>query len=116
MDLKGGYMIRTIVSILVLLCLSSFVQAEDVAAGKAQECTRETLQVAVDSYLEAQKAGDLSKALLNGNVKYIENWTEIKKELGIWNTPLAIDFSRSFLDVDACRTFTEGIVAKGDNP
>ncbi len=107
---------RTIVSIVILFCISSFGQAEDVAAGKAQECTRETLQVAIDSYLEAQKAGDLSRALLADSVKYIENWTEIKKEQGMWNTPLSIDFSRSFLDVDTCRTFTEVIIAKGDNP
>jgi hypothetical protein len=109
-------MIRAIVSIVILFCAASFIQVEDAAAGEAKECTRETLQAAVDSYLSAQKTGDLSKALLADKVKYIENMTEIKKEQGLWNTPLAIDFNRSFLDVDACLTFTEVIVAKGDRP
>ena len=108
-------MIRIIVSIAVLFCTTSFVGAEDAITGKAKECTRETLQAAVDSYLAAQKAGDLSKALLADNVKFIQNMTEVKKDQGLWNTPLDIDFHRNFLDVDTCRTFTEVIVAKGDN-
>jgi hypothetical protein len=108
-------MIRAIVGIAILFCMTSFVQADDAAAGKSKGCARESLQAAVDGYLAAQKTGDLSKALLADKVKYIENMTEIKKEQGIWNTPLAVDFHRSFLDVDACRTFTEVIVAKGDN-
>jgi hypothetical protein len=109
-------MIRAIVCIAILFCTTSFVQAEYAIAGEAKECTRETLQAAVNSYLAAQKAGDLSKALLADKVKYIENMTEVKKEQGLWKTPLEIDFHRSFLDVDTCRTFTEVIVAKGDNP
>lgn len=109
-------MIRIIVSVAILLCMTSFVQAEDAVPVKSNDCTRETLQAAVDSYIAAQKAGDISKALLADKVKFIENLTDVKKEQGVWNTPLTIDFSRSFLDVDACRTFTEVIVSKGDKP
>ena len=109
-------MIRAIISIAILFCATSCVQTEYAATGKAKECTREALQAAVDSYLSAQKAGDLSKALLADKVKYIENMTEVKKGQGLWNTPLDIDFHRSFLDVDTCRAFTEVIVTKGDNP
>lgn len=109
-------MIRAIFSIAILFCTISCVQTEYAATGKAKECTREALQAAVDSYLSAQKAGNLSKALLADKVKYIENMTEVKRGQGLWNTPLDIDFHRSFLDVDTCRTFTEVIVAKGDNP
>ena len=107
-------MIRAIMSIAILFCTVSCVQTEYAVTGKA-ECTRETLQAAVDSYLAAQKTGNLSKALLADKVKYIENMMEVKKEQGLWNTPLDIDFHRSFLDVDTCRTFTEVIVTKGDN-
>jgi hypothetical protein len=114
-EIKRGSLTRLIISIVILFCTASFVQAGN-AAGNAGECKRETLQTAVDSYLAAQKKGDLSKALLADRVKYIENLTEVKKDKGIWNTPLAVDFDRSFLDVDACRTFTEVIAAKGDNP
>ena len=109
-------MVRAIVSIVILFCTISCVQTEYAVTGKAKKCTRETLQAAVDNFLAAQKTGDLSRALLADKVKYIENMTEVKKEQGLWNTPLDIDFHRSFLDVDACRTFTEVIVAKGDNP
>jgi len=101
-------MIRGIISIAILFCSTSLVQAEG--------CTREVLQAAVDSYLAAQKAGDLSKAPLASKVKYFENMTEIKKEQGLWNTPLPITFHRSFLDADSCRTFTEVIVTEGGHP
>jgi len=101
-------MIRGIVSIALLLCTTSFVRAEN--------CTRGMLQAAVDGYLAAQTAGNLSKAPLASKVKYIENMTEIKKEQGLWNTPLPIDFHRSLLDVGSCRTFTEVIVTEGGHP
>ncbi|MEJ2111787.1 MAG: hypothetical protein P8Z37_18130 [Acidobacteriota bacterium] len=73
-------------------------------------CTRALLQTAVDSYLTAQEAGDVSRMALATQVKYVEIWKEIKKEQGLWNAALPIAFSRSFLDADTCRTFTEVIV------
>ena len=109
-------MIRAIVCIGILFASTSFVRAEYAAVGSAKECTRAVIQEAVDSYLAAQKSGDLSKAKLAAKVKYIENMTEVKKEQGLWNTPLQISFHRSFLDVDACRTFTEVIVVEGEHP
>ena len=107
-------MIRTIVSIAFFLMSISCAQAEDTTA-QTTGCTRATLQAAVDSYLEAQKAGDLSKASLSANARYIENMKEITKEQGTWNTPLPIAFHRSILDADECRTFTEAVVTEGSN-
>jgi hypothetical protein len=101
-------MIRGIICIAILFCSTSLAQAEG--------CTRAVLQAAVDSYLAAQKAGNLSKAPLASKVKYFENMTEIKKDQGLWNTPLPITFHRSFFDADSCRTFTEVIVTEGGNP
>jgi hypothetical protein len=109
-------MIRAIVSIVILLCSTSFVRAESAAAIQAKGCTRPMLQTAVDSYLAAQGAGNLSKMPFASQVKYIENMTEIKKDQGLWNTPLPIAFHRSLLDVDSCRTFTEVIVTEAANP
>ena len=106
-------MIRVIVSMAILLCGTSFIRDVNAVAG---QCTRAELQSAVDSYLAAQKAGNLSKAPLAAKVKLGENMTEVKKEQGLWNTPLPIAFSRSFLDVDSCRSFTEVIVTEGGNP
>jgi hypothetical protein len=109
-------MIRTIVSLAILLCSTSVLQAESAVLIQAKGCARAALQTAVDNYIAAQTAGNLSKMLLAAKVKYIENMTEIKKEQGLWNTPLPITFHRSFLDVDSCRTFTEVIVTEGSNP
>jgi hypothetical protein len=108
-------MIRAIFSIALLLCSASFVRAESAVTSQAEGCTRAVLQTAVDSFLEAQETGDASKISLASSVKYLENWTEIKREQGLWNTPLPIAFHRSFLDVDSCRTFTEVIVTE-NNP
>jgi hypothetical protein len=109
-------MIRAIASIAILLCSATSVRAESPAASRAEGCTRAALQAAVDSYLAAQEAGNLSKMPLASKVKYFENLTEIKKEQGLWNTPLPIAFHRSLLDADSCRTFTEVIIAEGDHP
>jgi hypothetical protein len=109
-------MIRAIASIAILLCSTSLVRAGSVAASSAKGCSRAGLESAVDSYLAAQRAGNLSKAPLASKVKYIENMTEIKKDQGLWNTPLPIAFHRSIFDIDSCRTFTEVIVTEGRHP
>src|ERR1035437_8929950 len=107
---EGDTMMTAIVSIAMLLCSSSLVQAENTPAKQAKGCTRAVLQTAVDSYLAAQGAGNPSMMLLASQVKYIENMTEIKKDQGVWNTPLPIALHRSLLDTEGCRTFTEVII------
>jgi hypothetical protein len=109
-------MIRAIVSIAILFCIASCVREESAVTSQSQVCTRAALQTAIDSYIAAQEAGDPSKMLLASQVKYIENMKEIKKEDGLWNTPLPVAFHRSFFDLDNCKTFTEVIVTEGDNP
>jgi hypothetical protein len=109
-------MIRAFVSMALLFFNASFVRAENATTGQTKGCARTVLQAAIDSYLNAQKAGNLSKASLAAKVKFIENMKEIKKEQGLWNTPLPIALHRSFLDTDSCRTFTEVIVTEGGNP
>jgi hypothetical protein len=79
-------------------------------------CTRQSLQSAVDSYLAAQKAGDRTKMAFAEKVKYLENMSEVGADKGMWNTALPIAFSRSFLDKDRCRTFSEVIVTEGGHP
>ena len=76
-------------------------------------CTRQSLQTAVDSYLAAQKSGDRTKMAFAEKVKYLENMSEVAPDKGLWNTALPIAFSRSFLDQDRCRTFSEVIVTEG---
>jgi hypothetical protein len=79
-------------------------------------CTRPSLQAAVDSYLAAQKAGDRTKMVFADKVKYLENMSEVAPDKGMWNTAVPIAFSRSFLDKDRCRTFSEVIVTGGGHP
>ena len=76
-------------------------------------CTRPSLQAAVDSYLAAQKSGDRTKMALAEKVKYLENMSPVEADKGLWNTALPIALSRSFLDKDRCRTFSEVIVTEG---
>lgn len=79
-------------------------------------CTRQSLQSAVDNYLAAQKAGDRTRMAFAEKVKYLENMSEVGADAGLWNTALPIAFSRSFLDKDRCRTFSEVIVTEGGHP
>jgi hypothetical protein len=102
-------MIRAIVTMAILLCSTAFVQAQTA-------CPRPMLQAAVDSYLAAQKAGDVSKMSLAAKVKYQENMSEIEKGKGLWNTPLPIALTRSIYDVGRCKTFSEVIVTEGGHP
>ena len=108
-------MIRRILGISLFLCGVLLLQT-DVAAAQdaAKGCTRATLQTAVDSYIAAQQAGDTSKMSLASNVKFVQNWREVHKEEGLWNSSLPVAFHRSLLDVEACRTFTTVIVTEGN--
>lgn len=76
-------------------------------------CTRHSLQEAVDSYLDAQKTGDSEKMAFASKAIYLQNMSAVAPNKGLWNTPLRVAFSRSFLDKDRCRTFSEVIVTEG---
>ena len=99
-------MIRKILIVAILLGGISLVHAQT-------ECTRAMLQSAADSYIEAQKAGNLSKMSLSDKVKFIENMSDTTKEKGLWNTALPIALSHSIYDVGRCKTFSELIVTEG---
>ena len=91
-------------------------QAQQAPPPAPPTCTRPSLQTAVDSYLAAQKSGDRTKMALAEKAKYLENMSEVAADKGLWNTALPIALSRSFLDKDRCRTFSEVIVTEGDHP
>ena len=102
-------MIRALLSIAVFLSSTVFLYAQ-------AECTRPVLQAAAISYIAAQEAGDPGKMALAPDAKFFENMSEVKKEDGLWNTPLQIAFHRSIYDVGRCMTFTEAIVTEGGHP
>jgi hypothetical protein len=95
------------------VALPVFAQTPPPAPPAARPtCTRQSLQSAVDSYLATQKSGDRTRMAFAGKVKYLENMSEVAPDRGLWNTALPIAFSRSFLDKDRCRTFSEVIVTE----
>jgi hypothetical protein len=100
-------MIRAIVSMAILLSSTAVVRAQ---------CTRASLQAATESYLAAQKSGDISKMALDPKAKFIENMSATTKEKGLWNTALPIALSRSIYDVARCKTFSEVIITEGGHP
>ena len=104
---------------LIALCgvaAQAHAQAQQAPPPPPPTCTRASLQAAADSYLAAQKSGDRKKMALAEKVKYLENMGEVQADKGLWNTALPIALSRSFLDKDRCRTFSEVIVTEGGHP
>jgi len=99
-----------------LLFLALTVQAQQAQPAPQATCTRPELQAAVDSYLAAQGAGDISGMALTPDAKFYENMAEVTKDKGLWNTRLPVAFSRSFLDSHRCKTYTEVIVTEGGHP
>jgi hypothetical protein len=102
---------------LLFLCAAATVQAQPPPAQPPAKpvCTRADLQVAADSYVQAQTSGNVSKMALAEDAMFLENMSEVAKDAGLWNTALPIALSRSFLDSTRCRTFTEVIVTEGDH-
>ena len=108
---------------LIALCglaAQAHAQAPQTAAAAPQApprpvCTRQSLQVATDSYLAAQKSGDRTKMAFADKVKYLENMGEVAADKGLWNTALPIALSRNVLDKDRCKTFSEVIVTEGSH-
>lgn len=100
-------MTRTILSLVILLFSAAIANAQ---------CTRSLLQATTDSYIAAQKAGDISKMSLSPKVKFIENMSDTTKEKGLWNTALPIALHRSIYDIARCKTFSEVIVTEGGHP
>ena len=105
-------MMRAIVLLALFNCTVP-VRAEPVASAA---CTRASLQATVDKYLDALKKGNPSLMPLTPQARYMENRNEIPLGKGIWQTPLAVDFNRSQLDVETCQTFTEIIHTSSDHP
>jgi hypothetical protein len=102
-----------VVALLALFCGVLSLQTETASAAG---CTRTSLQTSVNQYLDALKKGDASLLPLSPQAKYMENRNEIPLGQGIWQTPLAVDFHRSQLDVETCQTFTEIIHTSSDHP
>ncbi len=118
---KGKIVLRKILAACVGSCVAASAYAQPPtppAPPPTAVCTRGELQAAVDSYVAAQKSGDVSKLAFADKVVFKENMATSPRAtaFGLWNTALPVALSRSFLDVTRCKTFTEVIVTQGDHP
>ena len=106
-----------VIGVLALLCCIFSCQMKDVSLHEVQNpCTRETLQVKLDAYIDSLKKGDSFSMPLAPGAKYIENRKETSFEEGVWQEPLIVDFHRSLLDTKLCETYTEIISASRSHP
>ncbi|HXS79140.1 MAG TPA: hypothetical protein VN818_02605 [Gammaproteobacteria bacterium] len=101
----------------LLLGVVSFAEAQPPAQPPAAPpvCTRAELKAAADSYVAAQKSGNVAGMAFADKVVFRENMADVAKEAGLWTKALPVALSRSFLDPVRCRTFTEVVVTEGDH-
>ncbi len=78
-------------------------------------CTHEELEAITDTYVQAQRTGDISGMPLASNAHYLENMDTVDASAGLWNTALEVDNDMSFHDDTRCKTFTE-IIVTGPTP
>ena len=98
------------------------VSSSSSGTGSQIDCSRQGLTNAVNSYIEALSAGDYTKMPLASGAKYIENDHNapyngnrtVAFGEGLWKTPLPPDHHMNLIDVEACATFTEVILANTD--
>lgn len=95
-----------------LLAIASPAQAQ----GFGGTCSRESLQMMADKYVQGQTEG-LPLYLPMGNwVVYRENFALSTMSQGVFSTPLKISFSRALLDTVQCRVFLELVSHEGPTP
>jgi len=82
----------------------------------AEVCARADLQRIADAYVAAQKAGNPALAPLAENAVYTENFRSSSIDESILQIALPIALSRSFLDTEACKTYTEAVVTDREHP
>ena len=79
-------------------------------------CTRDELKAATAAYVAAQTSGNISALPLAPNAHFLENFTDVDRAAGLWNTALPVDNALSFHDDTRCKTFTEIVVTGGAQP
>lgn len=91
-----------------------------ITASTQAHCTRPLLKEAVDSYLSAQKTGNLNAFTAHFDnatwLGYRENSVKANLSSSILTKPLPITHDRSIYDTSACATFTEVVVNSTTNP
>ena len=96
----GAFAAASLASVVMVFSVTNSNAEEyvDIFGNTQTACTRDSLQVAADSYVAAQKAGDASKMALADEAKFFENMEAIESDKGLWNRALPISYTQSFLD------------------
>ncbi|HTW74397.1 MAG TPA: hypothetical protein VMD56_05690 [Steroidobacteraceae bacterium] len=94
----------------VSLCLAVAALLAPALSHAAVSCSRPGLQQAVDLYLAAQSAGDLSRLPLAKGIGYWENAAPADIRTGFITKAMKIDHHRSIFDTSTCQSFTELVV------
>jgi hypothetical protein len=83
----------------------------------AEDCTREGLLAAAESYIAAQSSGKLDGLkLVADNFTYQENNKVVDIAKGVLSQSLALDLNRSTADTVACASYTMSISSGGSKP
>ena len=86
------------------------------SASAAVGCTRDSVQDAVDAYIEAQSTGDTSGLDLAMGLAYIENMQVVPIGEGVIQDAMDIFFHRTLIDATTCQSFTEVVVTDPAHP
>lgn len=79
-------------------------------------CTRDSLQDAADSYVAAQSAGDRTQMSMGHGYRYLENRTPVDIDDGLLAEALSIDYVNGLLDEEECAAFVEMVVLDPAHP
>ncbi len=111
-------MMKRLISACLLAGLAGVLATTGAQAQRVDKptCTSAQLHSATMAYIEAQKAGDISKLPMADKAEYVENMKKVDKDKGLWNKALPVAFSSSYHDPDRCKTFTEFVVTEGGHP
>ena len=79
-------------------------------------CIREALLASAQTYIDAQKAGNISLLKLSPTFKYQQNNKERALSAGLLSTPRPLDLVRSTADTSACASYTMWISTSSSSP
>jgi hypothetical protein len=85
-------------------------------ASITNECTRDGLLAAAQSYIAAQTTGKIDGLKLSSNFTYQQNNKISTLSTSLLNTPYKFDLNRSTADTVACASYTMWISSSGSKP
>lgn len=82
----------------------------------AINCQWSALRMQTDIYIESQTYGEVDPMLVSNSPLYRENYKQRDINTSFLTTPLKVDYARTFVDQQDCKTYTQLIVTDPKNP